>query len=496
MTALTPWLRRAAATTLGLMVGATSLVATARPAAAAYDIYRGPNNSQRVTLTFDDCPTSISAFRATVLAAERLDIGLVLFPTGNCVSGSTFDAAFARAHGHYVFNHSINHPDLTTLSKAGVQRELGAPGIVTSYGRPPYGAINSTVRAGYAAVGMTPWLWSVDTNDWRGKSRSEIVNYVVSTAQRRDSVLMHMQWNGFNETALSAIKAGLAGRGIGVCRNYPGTTPVRPTALDCDAGGSAPTAPSARVFGDENGDGRADVLGVPADGSLILYGTRANLTLGSAQVVGHGWQRVTWFGRVPDVSGDGRADLLARRNDGSLWFYKGQGGASFGYGTKVGSGWNGMSKLAILPDVDGDGRPELVAAGADAVLRRYSVSATGVTQRAAIGTGWGANISTITTVGNSSGDATSDILAVTTDGRLISYAMSRSGRIVAAHQVGRGWTGFTAAYSPGDMDGDGSRDLVGRRSDGTLYGYRHLGGGRFSAAIKIGTGWNGIRLFA
>ena len=70
--------------------------------------------------------------------------------------------------GHYVFNHSITHPDLRTLSYAGVKRELGKPGVVTTYGRPPYGAYNDNVRAvaascGYKAIVM----WKGSTNDGR-----------------------------------------------------------------------------------------------------------------------------------------------------------------------------------------------------------------------------------------------------------------------------------------------------------------------------------------
>lgn len=199
----------------------------------SYSMFKGPNTTNKVTLTFDDCPKSLSSFKATLLAAEQAGIGLVLFPTGDCLSSGRFDAAFARAHGHYVFNHSISHPDLRTLSYAGVVRQLGAPGAVTTYGRPPYGAYNSTVQRAYAAVGMRIWLWDVDTNDWRGKSQSQLVSYVVSTARPGNSVLMHMQWNAFNASAIKAMQAGLARKGIGVCRNFPGTTPVKPSALSC-----------------------------------------------------------------------------------------------------------------------------------------------------------------------------------------------------------------------------------------------------------------------
>ena len=491
------WWRRTAALAASLAMVATALVQVAGPAQAAYDDRKGPNTTNRVTLTFDDCPTSLSAFRSVVLAAEQMDLGLALLPTGNCISAGRFDAAYARAHGHYVFNHSVNHPDLTTLSYAGVQRELGAPGVVTSFGRPPYGAINSTVRSAYASVGMQPWLWNIDTNDWQGKSSASVVSYVVNNARAGNSVLMHMQWNGFNATALSQMKSGLNARGIGVCRNYPGTTPVRPSTMDCNAGGTTPPPPPPPpVFGDENGDRRADVLAVGGTGALLMYRTNTNLVLGSAQVTGQGWSQMNWMSRVPDVTGDGRHDLLARRSDGNLYFYPGKGGGHFGAAVKVGSGWGSLGKLTVMPDVTGDGRPELFAVDSGARLQSYRITATALTHQGQLGTGWGSNIRFMTTVGNSSGGTNADLLVVTATGALLSYSTGAGGLIVGVNVVGRGWSSFTAAYSPGDLNTDGRRDLIGRRSDGALFAYRHLGGGQFSSATRIGSGWGGIRMFA
>lgn len=485
---------RAAGLLAGAALAAGSLVHVAPTASAAYDENRGPNTSDRVVLSFDDCPKSLSQFRQTVLDAEALDIGLVLFPTGDCVSGGQFDAAFARAHGHYVFNHSVSHPDLRTLSQAGVERQLGAPGIVTSYGRPPYGALNATARAGYAAVGMKPWLWTVDTNDWRGKSTSELVSYVTSTAVKGDTVLMHMQWNAFNKGALSAMKSGLARRGIGVCRNYPGTTPVRPSGVNCE-GGSTPAPAPKPVLGDENGDGRSDVLGVDTRGRLSLYTTSASMALSNAGQVGAGWTNTTWASRVPDVTGDGRSDLLGRRTDGTLWLYPGKGNGRFGAATRVGTGWNTMDKLVVLPDVNGDRSPELLAVSAKGYLESYRITARGLSHQLRVGHGWGSGISYLTTVGSSSGDANPDLLAVKTDGTLVSYTMNAAGRVTGTRQVGHGWKGFTVVYSPGDLSKDGRRDLVARRSDGTLSVYRHTGGGTFAGPTQIGKGWNSIRLF-
>lgn len=198
-----------------------------------YSTRSGPNRTSRVVLSYDDCPKSLSAFKAAVVGAEDLGIALVLAPTGNCISAGRFSASYARAHGHYVINHSISHPDLADLSYSQAKYQLGSPGVVTSYGRPPYGSYDFWVRNAYAMKKMRMWLWDVDTNDWRGKTQSQVVSYVVNYSHSNDTVLMHMQWNGFTKSAMSAMKKGLAAKGLGVCRNRGTTTPTKPHILNC-----------------------------------------------------------------------------------------------------------------------------------------------------------------------------------------------------------------------------------------------------------------------
>jgi peptidoglycan hydrolase-like protein with peptidoglycan-binding domain len=204
----------------------------------SYDRGRGPNYTSRVVLTFDDCPKSASAFVSVVKAAKAANIGLVLAPTGDCLTGYKKQgmdlAAVARSYGQYVINHSVSHPDLTKISYASVLTQLSAPGVVTNVGRPPYGATNSTVAMAYTAKGMRQWTWTVDTLDWTGKTTAQVVSYVVTYAKAGSTVLMHMQWNGFTPTAVAQMTSGLAGRGLHPCTAYHGTAPVRlPTSLPC-----------------------------------------------------------------------------------------------------------------------------------------------------------------------------------------------------------------------------------------------------------------------
>ncbi len=198
-----------------------------------YSLGRGPNLTARVALTFDDCPRSVAEERQVLSGAAELGIGLMLFPTGACIRSGHFDADFARSEGHYVFNHSNTHPQLTKLSYDGVLSQLAPPGVQSRYGRPPFGDWNNTVARAYAAKGMRMWLWTVDTNDWHGYAQDRIVKYVNRTAKAGDTVLMHMQWNAFSVDALRQMQAGLAKRGLEVCRNSGTTTPERSWTVYC-----------------------------------------------------------------------------------------------------------------------------------------------------------------------------------------------------------------------------------------------------------------------
>ncbi|QIK73102.1 polysaccharide deacetylase family protein [Propioniciclava coleopterorum] len=215
------------------VVGQRSWSAMVANSGTRYTTGRGPNLSGRVVLSYDDCPTSLAAFTTMVRAARDQGVALVLFPTGQCVSAGRVDVGYARSLGHYVFNHSVSHPDLTTLSASGVATQLGTPGVQGSYGRPPYGAYNTAVKDAYLAKGMRVWTWTLDTNDWQGpKSQAQVVS-IARGAPAGATVLMHMQHAAFNPTALQQITSGLASRGIGVCRNQGVTTPARPTVLAC-----------------------------------------------------------------------------------------------------------------------------------------------------------------------------------------------------------------------------------------------------------------------
>lgn len=224
---LADWQRANGQKVVATVSSRTWAAIAASRAKPGYTLTRGPNESPRIVLGFDDCFRDWADAQSAILTAESNNVAIVLFPWANCAG--TYLSELARAHGSYVFNHTISHVDLTTLSYDQAYLELGAPGIVTDYGRPPFGGINDTVASAYAARSMQPWTWTYDTEDTLGTPQDQLVAQVVNNATTGTTFVMHMHGSAFNGASIQAIVDGLAKRGLALCRNYGSTTPEVPT---------------------------------------------------------------------------------------------------------------------------------------------------------------------------------------------------------------------------------------------------------------------------
>lgn len=165
---------------------------TAEPAAAIVN-----ENGPVIALTFDDGPyPKVTGHILDVL--EKNGVCATFFVLGSRIEGHEDMLTRMDELGCEIGNHSFSHADLTRLSKADCQRELSdtdaeirrVTGHEASVVRPPYGYYNKTVMS---AVGRPLILWTVDTNDWRGKAPGEIADYVIQQAKEGSVILMHDQ---------------------------------------------------------------------------------------------------------------------------------------------------------------------------------------------------------------------------------------------------------------------------------------------------------------
>ncbi len=164
----------------------------AEPAAATVN-----ENGPVIALTFDDGPyRKVTGHILDVL--EKNGVRATFFVLGSRIEGREDVLTRMEELGCEIGNHSFSHADLTRLSRADCQRELSdtdaeirrVTGHEASVVRPPYGYYNKAVMS---AADRPLILWTVDTNDWRGKAPGEIADYVVQQAKEGSVILMHDQ---------------------------------------------------------------------------------------------------------------------------------------------------------------------------------------------------------------------------------------------------------------------------------------------------------------
>jgi hypothetical protein len=125
-----------------------------------------------------------------------------------------------------------------------------------------------------------------------------------------------------------------------------------------------------RVLADVNGDGRADIVGFGEDGTWVAVSSGSKFdrpalavkSFGTAQ----GWNPAEHARLVGDVNGDGRADLVGCGTSRTyLYLSTGKG---FANAEPIGffhskAGWQATKHPRFLADVNGDGKADLVGCG-------------------------------------------------------------------------------------------------------------------------------------
>jgi peptidoglycan/xylan/chitin deacetylase (PgdA/CDA1 family) len=220
-----------------LPTSAPTPVQTAEPTSAPATgtlVWNGSRQTDRVALTLD-MGGRIEPALAIMTWLRDHGVHATIFMTGSMVDSTVTDAGRqvlaridARPDLFDLGNHSYGHPDMTTLSVAGMISELQraeaaidehAAASPRPFFRPPYGAWNTTLVDAAASVGYRyTVMWDIDTIDWKpivdgGPTAQQIVDKVVGRAQGGSIVLMHL---GGYETleALPGIVSGLQARGF------------------------------------------------------------------------------------------------------------------------------------------------------------------------------------------------------------------------------------------------------------------------------------------
>lgn len=147
-----------------------------------------------VALTFDDGPGERTGELLAQL--EKYNAHATFFMQGKNIPGKEDFVKKMKEIGCELGNHSYDHPQFTKLSADKIANQIGttndliqqAAGSTATVMRPPYGAINDTVRS---SVGLPMILWSIDTLDWKTRNAQSSIDTVMNDVQDGDVILMH-----------------------------------------------------------------------------------------------------------------------------------------------------------------------------------------------------------------------------------------------------------------------------------------------------------------
>lgn len=140
-----------------------------------------------LALTFDDGPNSTTT-PIILDALARHQARASFFVVGSRVAGHEQLLRQMFYAGHEIGNHSWSHKDFTEISPAQIQNEINSTqAAIASAGvptptlfRPPYGAVNETVRSN---VPLTIALWNVDPLDWKAQDVEQFKALLLQQAR-------------------------------------------------------------------------------------------------------------------------------------------------------------------------------------------------------------------------------------------------------------------------------------------------------------------------
>lgn len=150
--------------------------------------------NKKVALTFDDGPSSFTGRLLDCL--EKNNARATFFMVGTEIASFPEEARRMAELGCELGNHTYDHTDLTTVTSDQIVSKLGQvdslltelTGQASTVVRPPYGAVNDTVRV---SVNTPIILWSIDTLDWKTLDAQKTVDTVMENVQDGSIILMH-----------------------------------------------------------------------------------------------------------------------------------------------------------------------------------------------------------------------------------------------------------------------------------------------------------------
>ncbi|MGN7413346.1 polysaccharide deacetylase family protein [Paenibacillus sp. SAF-068] len=157
----------------------------------------GPS-TKKVALTFDDVPDP--RFTPQVLdVLKKYNVRATFFIVGSRAEKHPDLVKRIVKEGHMVGNHSYNHPEFSKLSMNAFRKQIlhtgdiirRLAGYTPKMIRPPYGDINEEQLRWAARQHYSIVNWNVDSLDWKGLSKTEVKDNILSAVKPGSIVLQH-----------------------------------------------------------------------------------------------------------------------------------------------------------------------------------------------------------------------------------------------------------------------------------------------------------------
>ncbi len=157
-----------------------------------------------IALSFDDGPSSYTERIVAALQANHVEA--TFFMVGYNVREFKDTVRLVYDSGMQIGNHTSDHKNLSKLKKDEIKSQVfdneDLINSVVPVGRivvrPPYGAINSTVKS---VVNRPMFNWSVDSEDWKTRNADSIVAQIKQDAKDGYVILMHDLYESTAEAA-------------------------------------------------------------------------------------------------------------------------------------------------------------------------------------------------------------------------------------------------------------------------------------------------------
>lgn len=148
-----------------------------------------------LALSFDDGPDPVNTPKI-MESLTKQQVPATFFLIGNRVASNALIVQRMYHEGFEIGNHSWSHPNFTKLTAVQMvdqinqtQQTLVSLGIpAPTLFRPPYGAVNATLRA---TVHMPIIRWDVDPKDWAKTDPAGVIATVEAQAKPGAIIVMH-----------------------------------------------------------------------------------------------------------------------------------------------------------------------------------------------------------------------------------------------------------------------------------------------------------------